>query len=115
MARKGKKALPKKVAGVKISKKIRKVGGKARKLADDYPVIGEAAVAALLAAAAALADKEVGRDKAAGKARRTKRVLKAAAGAVGARLMEEVTGRNKADAKAARKAGRAGEGGQPDR
>lgn len=57
MAKDGKKSgkakLPKEVGGVKLPKKLRKVGKKALKLAKE-PVVGETVAAALLAAAAAL-------------------------------------------------------------
>lgn len=47
--------LPKQVAGVKVPKKLRKIGGKALELAQQ-PVVSEIAAAALLAAAKALRD-----------------------------------------------------------
>ena len=50
---KKKAKIPKQVAGIKVPKKLRKVGNKAVKLAQD-PVVGEVVAAALLSAAAAL-------------------------------------------------------------
>lgn len=57
---KGKAKLPKKVAGVKIPKKLRKAGGAARDLLDK-PVVSEMVAAAMMAAAASLADSRSGR------------------------------------------------------
>ena len=56
----GKLKVPKKVAGVKLPKKLRKAGKKALKVAEQ-PVVGEAVAAALLAAAAALREGKGGR------------------------------------------------------
>jgi hypothetical protein len=50
----------KKIAGVKVSKKLRKIGKQARKLAGQ-PVVSEIVAAALLSAAAALRGTETGR------------------------------------------------------
>ncbi|HEY7810371.1 MAG TPA: hypothetical protein VIA98_08330 [Allosphingosinicella sp.] len=49
----GKSAIPKEIGGVKVPKKLRKLGGKAVKAASD-PVVSEVVAGALLAAAAAL-------------------------------------------------------------
>jgi len=70
----GKKAkvkIPKKVAGVKVEKGLRKAGNKALKLAQQ-PVVSEAVAATLLAAAAALRNPPA-----------TKRAAAAAADAAG--------------------------------
>ena len=55
MAKDGKKKgkLPKEIGGVKVPKKLRKIGNKAVKLAKE-PVVSEVVAGALLAAAAAL-------------------------------------------------------------
>jgi len=53
----------KKSGGVKIPKKLRKIGKKAMKLADS-PVVSEVVAAALLSAAAALRESEGGRRRA---------------------------------------------------
>lgn len=103
---KGKKngdQLPKQIAGVKIPKELRKLGGQAKRAAE-HPVIGEMVVAALLAAAAALSETKPGKaakraagEEAGGAARatakgadRAKAALKAAAGAVGSRILAEM-------------------------
>ena len=52
-AKKAKTKIPKEVAGVKVPKKLRKIGKKAIKLAQQ-PMVSEIAAAALLGAAAAL-------------------------------------------------------------
>lgn len=52
---KGKSKIPKKVAGVKVDKGLRKAGKKALKLASQ-PAVSEAIAGAMLAAAAALRD-----------------------------------------------------------
>jgi hypothetical protein len=80
--KKKKAKLPKQIGGVKVPKELRGAGGKALKLAKDHPVLGEAVAAGLLAAAAALMEKDEAK-RGAGK------VLKAAAGAMGVRLMDE--------------------------
>ncbi|HEY0148389.1 MAG TPA: hypothetical protein VGB70_05235 [Allosphingosinicella sp.] len=49
----GKARIPKEIGGVKVPKKLRKLGGKAVKAASD-PVVSEVVAGALLAAAAAL-------------------------------------------------------------
>lgn len=51
--KKAKDKLPKEIAGVKLPKKLRKIGGKAVKLAKE-PAVSEVVAGALLAAAAAL-------------------------------------------------------------
>lgn len=115
MAKKAKKAkLPKKVGGVKIPKELR---GAAAAIAA-HPVISDIVAAGLIAAAAALTEgKDVrkaakavgeGADEAAADATRqaskAKKVVKAAAGAMGAALLDEFAGgkskRRKADADA---------------
>ena len=50
--------LPKKIAGVKVPKELRKAGSVARDLAQS-PIVGEAVSAALLAAAASLTSAKV--------------------------------------------------------
>lgn len=50
--------LPKKIAGVKVPKELRKAGKTARELAQS-PIVGEAVSAALLAAAASLTNSKV--------------------------------------------------------
>lgn len=72
-AKKGKDKvkIPKRIAGVKVSKAVRQAGKTALKLAEQ-PVVSETVAAALLAAAAALRDPPA-----------TKRAANAAAGAVG--------------------------------
>jgi hypothetical protein len=82
---KKKAKLPKQIGGVRVPKELRGAGGKALKLAKDHPVLGEAVAAGLLAAAAALMEKDEAK-RAPGK------VLKAAAGAMGVRLMDEAKG-----------------------
>ena len=99
MAKKTKR-LPKKIAGVKIPKELRKAGGKAVTLAARHPVISDIVAAGLLAAAAALTDdkkmqaaaarlgeeaEEAGR-----KAGRARNAVKAAAGAIGQALLDEL-------------------------
>src|SRR4051812_36816107 len=72
--KKGKKdkvRIPKRIAGVKVSKAVRKAGKTALKLAEQ-PAVSETVAAALLAAAAALRDPPA-----------TKRATAAAAGAAG--------------------------------
>jgi hypothetical protein len=63
--------IPKRIAGVKVSKAVRKAGKQALKLAES-PAVSETVAAALLAAAAALRDPPA-----------TKRGASAAAGAAG--------------------------------
>lgn len=93
----------KKSAGGKISKQVRSAGNAAAKLAD-HPVISDIIAAGLLAAAAALTETKQGKRtiKAAGdsvddaaeatarKAGRVKTAAKAAAGAMGNKILEEV-------------------------
>ena len=75
--------LPKTIAGVKVPKDLRSPAARAKRYVEAHPVISEAVAAGMLAAAAALmADK-------AGKGGKAKTVLKAAASAVGGRLMAE--------------------------
>ena len=66
MAKDGKKKdkLPKEIGGVKVSKKLRKIGNKAVKLAKE-PVVSEVVAGALLAAAAALREGGGGKPAAA--------------------------------------------------
>lgn len=98
MAKKSKKAktnkLPKTIAGVKIPKEIRKAGVKLA----GHPVISDIVAAGLLAAAAALTESD-GAGKAAraagDAAKRTSRtgnVVKAAAGAMGRAILDEIQG-----------------------
>jgi urease accessory protein UreF len=68
---KDKLKVPKRIAGVKVSKAVRQAGKSALKLAEQ-PVVSEAVAAAMLAAAAALRDPPA-----------TKRAAGAAAGAAG--------------------------------
>jgi len=68
---KDKVKIPKRIAGVKVSKAIRQAGKSALKLAEQ-PVVSETVAAAMLAAAAALRDPPA-----------TKRAAGAAAGAAG--------------------------------
>ena len=70
-AKKDKIKVPKRIAGVKVSKAVRQAGKKALKLAEQ-PAVSETVAAALLAAAAALRDPPA-----------TKRAAGAAAGAAG--------------------------------
>lgn len=70
-AKKDKVKIPKRIAGVKVSKAVRQAGKTALKLAEQ-PVVSETVAAALLAAAAALRDPPA-----------TKRAAGAAAGAAG--------------------------------
>ena len=113
MAKKSKKSkIPKKVGGVKVPKEVRKAGDKALKLAAEHPVISDIVAAGLLAAAAALTGDKKLRDTArelgeevkerasSAKTGRAKAVAKAAAGAMGQALRDELLS-NKA-------AGRAG-------
>lgn len=68
--KKGKKdkvKIPKRIAGVKVSKAVRKAGNKALKLAET-PAVSETVAAALLAAAAALRDPPATRRAASGAA-----------------------------------------------
>lgn len=58
--KKGKIKIPKRIAGVKVSKAVRKAGKSALKLAET-PAVSETVAAALLAAAAALRDPPAGR------------------------------------------------------
>jgi hypothetical protein len=99
------KAVPKSVGGVKIPKRVRKVGSAAAKLAD-HPVISDIIAAGLLAAAAALTETKGGKraikgagdemedaaEAASRQAGRVKRAVKAAGGAMGDRILEEVKG-----------------------
>lgn len=64
MAKDGKLKVPKRIAGVKVPKKVRKTARKALAAAD-HPVALELAVAALTAAAAALRERGDGRKLAA--------------------------------------------------
>ena len=66
MAKDGKKKdkLPKEIGGVKVPKKLRKIGNKAVKLARE-PVVSEVVAGALLAAAAALREGGAGTKQAA--------------------------------------------------
>ena len=99
MAKKTKK-LPKKIAGVKIPKELRKAGGKAVTLAARHPVISDIVAAGLhllvvgqrggggkQAGAARLGEEaeEAGR-----KAGRARNAVKAAAGAIGQALLDEL-------------------------
>jgi hypothetical protein len=70
--------VPKRVAGVKVSKAVRQAGKTALKLAE-RPVVSETVAAALLAAAAALRDPPA-----------TKRAAGAAAGAAGEAGQESI-------------------------
>ncbi len=82
--------LPKTIAGVKVPKDLRSPAARAKRYVEAHPVISEAVAAGMLAAAAALMADKVGKDgKGGGKA---KTVLKAAAAAVGGRLMAEAKG-----------------------
>jgi hypothetical protein len=63
MAKDGKTKVPKRIAGVKVPKKVRRTANKALKFAD-HPVAMELAAAALTAAAAALRTKKNGGPKA---------------------------------------------------
>ncbi len=65
-AKKDKLKIPKRIAGVKVSKAVRQAGKNALKLAEQ-PAVSETVAAALLAAAAALRDSPATK-KAAGKA-----------------------------------------------
>jgi hypothetical protein len=69
VAKDGKKKdkLPKEIGGVKVPKKLRKIGNKAVKLAKE-PVVSEVVAGALLAAAAALREGGGGKQSAAGDA-----------------------------------------------
>ncbi len=69
--KKDKIKIPKRVAGVKVAKAVRKAGNSALKLAE-HPAVSETVAAALLAAAAALRDPPA-----------TKRAAADAAGAAG--------------------------------
>jgi urease accessory protein UreF len=66
--KKDKVKIPKRIAGVKVSKAVRKAGKTAMKLAEQ-PAVSETVAAALLAAAAALRDPPATRRAAAGAAR----------------------------------------------
>jgi len=70
-AKKDKVKIPKRIAGVKVSKAVRQAGKRALKLAEQ-PAVSETVAAALLAAAAALRDPPA-----------TKRAAANAAGAAG--------------------------------
>ena len=97
-------AIPKTIAGVKVPKKLRKAGDKAVKLAAEHPVIGDIVAAGLLAAAAALTGDKKLRDAARAigeeadetaaatkrKAGRARSAAKAAAGAMGKALIDEL-------------------------
>ncbi len=75
---------PKSIAGVKIPKDLRSRAARAKRYVEAHPVISEAVAAGMLAAAAALMDKQGGR--------KAKTAMKAAASAVGGRLMAEAKG-----------------------
>lgn len=82
--------LPKTIAGVKVPRELRSPAARAKRYVEAHPVISEAVAAGMLAAAAALMADKAGKDgKGGGK---TKTVLKAAASAVGGRLMAEAKG-----------------------
>ena len=106
MAKKAKKAkLPKKVGGVKIPKELRSAAAAIAA----HPVISDIVAAGLIAAAAALTDQkgvakaakatgEGAQDAAtagARKASKAKRVVTAAAGAMGQALLDEFAGGGK--------------------
>ncbi|MFN3387773.1 MAG: hypothetical protein ACK40O_02500 [Allosphingosinicella sp.] len=90
-AKKGKAKIPKEVGGVKVPKKLRKIGKKAIALAQQ-PMVSEIAAAALLGAAAALREgKDLkGRDaaKAAGAAGDAAKAAAKEAGAEVSKLSE---------------------------
>lgn len=101
MAKKSKKAtkakkdkLPKTIAGVKIPKEIRKAGVKLA----GHPVISDIVAAGLLAAAAALTETDAAGKaaravgEAARKTSRAGNVVKAAAGAMGQAILDEIQG-----------------------
>jgi len=113
MAKKSKKAkkagqttLPSTIAGIKIPKDIRKAGAKIA----EHPIISDIVAAGLLAAAAALSNEGVRRKtaKAAGDAAtdvakstsRAKVAVKAAAGAMGKAILDEIKGGKGGGAKA---------------
>jgi hypothetical protein len=104
MAKKDKQAktpkLPKRIGGVKVPKELRKAGGGAARLLD-HPIVGELVTAALMAAAVALSENKEARHavgegasdaarKTARSASKAKLVLKAAAGAVGKGILDEI-------------------------
>ena len=66
--KKSKVKVPKKIAGVKVAKPVRKAGKQALKFVASQPAVSEAVAAAMLAAAAALRDPPAAKRAAAGAA-----------------------------------------------
>jgi hypothetical protein len=104
MAKAKNSKIPKRIAGVKVPKELRNAADLALQLSR-HPVVADIIAAGLLAAAAALKDSDAVKDaaKAAGdeadalrrSGGRAKRVVKAAAGAMGRSVLEEIKGSGK--------------------
>lgn len=103
-AKKDKVKIPKKIAGVKIPKELRKAANGAVSTLVAHPALGEIVASGLIAAAAALSEsdalkkraKAVGKeaeaagDELAREASHAKMLMKAAAGAMGKALLDEI-------------------------